>query len=380
MRFTFASASTPTSRATVVALAAAALTLSLGGTAHAAGPDGGPGWGGYPQDTPVKSELWLMPGWGGKLRFVDNDRNVDVGQLDKPRAEERRVALPPGRYRVVVSDEANHPFAFADLELGPGSRVRVFGSMLRGLALPPPPPSAAQRAAAAARAVAPADRYPRGLAARPLTLSSRLSELVLGYDARFTADTYENGNSSSLLPVTLGIRWAITDRLEMRDLGIYGVPVLRNGNVPAIGFGAGLSNFGFDSGGKVVLVLTGWLDVKEHFTDRLALQASLQYDATVYTAYSLADHHVIPSLTLLFDAASVFSLIGGLRYDWTQITDSPVTLSDLIAERVDLFGGFHVSPASWMDFRATVGPSWARLDGGNWSTSGRWFGELRFRF
>lgn len=359
-------------RASLCALLAVAIGPLIGW-----GPEGlrePAAWAAPDEDVPVKAFLVLATGWGGHLRFIDNDRGADIGQLDKPRAEERQVALPPGRYRILITDEVNHPVAFADVELGAGTRLVVPSTAFRGLALPPPPPSAAQRVAAKDQAPS----YPRGLAARPLTLPAHAVELMVGYTARFTADDYDNANAE----IPYGIKWGITDRLEMRDIGLY-YAVLRNDQrIPDIGLGAGLTGGGVDQLLGVVLKLSGWFDVKEHFSPKLALQASLQYDATIYTQTdpTLADHHVVPSLTLLYDAASMFTLIAGFKYDWTQITQSVVTQSDLIAERVELLGGFHVSPASWMDFRVHLGPSWARLDGGNWALSARWLAEIRFRF
>ena len=110
--------------------------------------------------------------------------------------------------------------------------------------------------------------YPRGLAARPLTLPAHTLEVHLPYIGRFGERGYFN---ESGYPATPAVRWSLTDCLELRHLGLYYDFAGGRRFAPEFGAGVAFSGVGYSAATGIALLVSTWIDLKEHLGETFAV-------------------------------------------------------------------------------------------------------------
>jgi hypothetical protein len=320
-----------------------------------------------PPPVAAAGSLVLAPEVAGHfeiLRIGENGQ-VPVATFDKLEGELSRFALPDGDYRIRRTGERFEPVS-GTIHINPGEEV-VLGLPDFPGPEPLPQPIVQER-----------PRYPLGLAARPLTLPAHMIDLTLTYYGDFTASDYSN-DLSHLLQST----FSLTDRFSIRDLGVYYALSPKRGAIPEVAVGGGLVGISYAGDTGVQLSFAAYADIKEHFTERVAVQLRGVYTLILQTSNVLPlDHEVAAGIDLLFDVATRISLIVAGDYDFhrlrtTQGVDNSPTID---AQRISPSLALSVSPVNWLDVRTGIGPSWTWADGVPVTLGGRWHVAVRFRW
>ncbi|MSP60982.1 MAG: hypothetical protein EXR72_11680 [Myxococcales bacterium] len=300
----------------------------------------------------------------GRVAVIDPRTAVFVADREKAAGEVVRLMVAAGEYRVALSGGDEELLGWAVVRVVVGSETSV------GLADLVVEEGGETGAAATVEPAEPEPlpprlRYPRGLAARPLTLPGSLVEAGVAYFGTFSSSSY--GHDFELIG-----RWAITDRIEIRQLGVYGALV--RAKVPEIGGGVALTGLGYSSVEGLILAFTVWLDFKLHLGARVALWPRGAYTLRLATGHAATpDHDLTVGMDLLVDVAKIVSLIVSGAYRQLR---SPSGVDDEVA----LAGAVHVAALSWLDLQLGLGPVWLRAGSSPFSLHARWTAAVRFHW
>ncbi len=320
-----------------------------------------------PPPVSVPGSLVLAPEVAGHfeiLRIAENGQ-TPVASFDKLEGELSRFAFPEGDYRIRRTGQRFEPVS-GTIHIGAGEEV-VLGLPDFPGPEPLPAPIIPER-----------PRYPLGLAARPLTLPAHMVDVTLTYYGDFTSSDYSS-DLSHLLQST----FSLTDRLSIRDLGVYYALSPKRGAIPEVAVGGGLVGVSYGNDTGLQLSFGAYADIKEHIGERVAIQLRGVYTLTLQTTNVLPlDHEVAAGIDLLFDVATRISVIVAGDYDFhrlrtTQGVDGSPTVD---AQRIHPSLALSVTPVNWLDLRTGIGPSWTWSDSVPVTLGGRWHVAARFRW
>ena len=237
---------------------------------------------------------------------------------------------------------------------GSAVTIAILLSTLRGAA----PGAADEPANPSARA-----RYPLALAAQPMSLPPHVVEIAIPRVGNFT------GAGPAPTNFYVHLRWGLSDRIEIREVGIFAT-LVRGARGPSIGAGAALDPFGFYLNGGFAVTPDLFLEVAQRLGARVALRLRERAGASfthLGGPVEVALHSALGA-DLYYDITDRSTFIAQLEYDYRQ----PVGGGDAI-HVVAPGVGIALALATWLQLRALGGPVWARTPDAGAAPTAAWF-------